>query len=205
MSVLTREPVRHGLEVDAGGGHALGVRHEAVSEVTPVREVLTHDPVMGGEQACRHHTSCGHYHHHHPPDLCTRQSWPGTRCRAGHWLPTGRGPGHTPPGPGPDTAAPPCPLPQCPHSTWVWCIMYDDWHVRLISPLSRITLAVFVVKTGAQHCQRGPAAEVLTGYQLQPGHLEHERVERSLWRDNRTWIIWQAFSIDSTLSSWWCS
>ena len=51
MSVLTREPVRHGLEVDAGGGHALGVRHEAVSEVTPVREVLTHDAVMGGEQA----------------------------------------------------------------------------------------------------------------------------------------------------------
>ena len=51
LCLLTREPVGHGLEVDAGGGHALGVRHEAVSEVTPVREVLTHDAVMGGEQA----------------------------------------------------------------------------------------------------------------------------------------------------------
>ena len=47
---LTREPVGHGLEVDAGGGHPLGVRHEAVGEVTPVREVLTHDAVMRGEQ-----------------------------------------------------------------------------------------------------------------------------------------------------------
>ena len=79
----------------------------------------------------------------------------------------------------------------------------DNWHVRLISPLSRITLAVFVVKTGAQHCQRGPAAEVLTGYQLQPRHLEHERVVRSLWRDNWTWQIGKMYLCVTDCRVWW--
>ena len=44
------EPVRHGLEVDTGGGDPLGVRHEAVCEMAAVREILTHDPVVRSKQ-----------------------------------------------------------------------------------------------------------------------------------------------------------
>ena len=49
----TTPPIGHGLEEDAGGGYPLGVCHEAVCKMATVRQILSHDSVVGVQQTCK--------------------------------------------------------------------------------------------------------------------------------------------------------